>query len=82
MPSPALLELLRCPSTRQPLRRAPDKLVWFLESERVAGRLMNDEGNPVEESFESGLVREDGLAFYPIRNGIPVMLECVPVGSV
>jgi len=79
MPDSALLEILRCPSTGQTLSRAPDKLVWHLESERVAGRLMDDAGNPVVESFDRGLIREDGLAFYPVRRGIPVMTECVPV---
>ena len=74
-----LIELLRCPVTRQRLRPASAELVAFLESERLAGRLLDDSGNPVRESIESGLLREDGLAFYPIRNGIPVMVECVPV---
>ena len=78
MTSP-LLELLRCPGTRQPVRPAPAELVLFLETERLAGRLIDDSGNPVREPIESGLLREDGLAFFPIRNGIPVMVECVPV---
>lgn len=74
-----LLELLRCPLSMQRLHEAPPSLVMFLEDERLAGRLIDDSGNPILEPIESGLLREDGLAFYPIRNGIPVMLHSYPV---
>jgi len=74
-----LLDLLRCPVSKQRLQPAPDKLVAFLESERIAGRLQDDSGRPVLEPIEVGLVCQDGLAFYPIRRGIPVMLERVPL---
>ena len=77
--SATLLESLRCPLTMQRLRPAPESLVAFLEKERVAGRLCDQSGTPVREIIEGGLLREDGLAFYPVRNGIPVMLECIPV---
>ena len=79
MPSPALLELLRCPLTKQPLRPAPVRLVELLESARIAGRLIDDSGKLVAEPLEEGLLREDGLAFYPVRQGIPVMVERIPV---
>jgi len=79
MPEPIVLELLRCPRTRQRLQLAPNPLIAVLEKERVANRLLDDAGNPVLESFESGLIRVDGLAFYPVRQGIPVMTECIPV---
>ena len=79
MPTSTLLELLRCPVTRQRLRPAPASLIALLEAERLAGRLLDDSGNPVHESIGSGLLREDGLAFYPIRNGIPVMVNYFPV---
>lgn len=51
--SAELLELLRCPVTKQRLRLAPPEVV------AVRGE---------------GLVREDEHMFYPIRNGIPVLL--------
>ena len=31
-------------------------------------------GAAVERTLEAGLVREDGLIVYPIRDGIPVLL--------
>ena len=74
-----LYELLRCPATMQRLRPAPESLVRFLENERAAGRLLDDSGKPVAGPIESGLLREDGLRFYPVRDGIPSMLESVPV---
>ena len=74
-----LFELLRCPVTMQRLQEAPQSLVMFLEDERLAGRLMDDSGNVVVESVEKGFIREDGLAFYPIRNGIPNMVQAILV---
>jgi len=79
MLSSKLLELLRCPATKQRLQQAPQSLVMFLEDERLAGRLFDESGNLVLEPVEDGLLREDGLAFYPIRNGIPILLHFIAV---
>ena len=82
MISAVLLEMLRCPLTKQRLKPAPESLAAFLENERGAARLRDQSGKKVTEPIQAGLVREDGLAFYPIRNGIPIMLECIPVTGV
>jgi len=76
-----LLETLRCPLTGQRLKPAPEPLVLLLETERCAGRLRDQSGNAVNGKILDGLIREDHLAFYPIRDGIPVMLECIPVSA-
>jgi uncharacterized protein YbaR (Trm112 family) len=57
----ALLALLRCPQTQQPLTLAPAEL--------LAGR--TDRGG---HALESALLRADGAVLYPIRDGIPVLL--------
>ena len=56
-----LLDILCCPVTHQPLRPAtPEVLAQAAQKSEL----------PLEE----GLVREDGLMLYPIRNGIPLLL--------
>ena len=68
------LVLLRCPETRQPLTVAAPELIARLESLRAAGNLRHRAGNSYPGSIESGLVTADGAFFYPIRDGIPVMI--------
>ena len=63
-----LLELLRCPTTRQRLAAATAEQLARLN----AGPR---EGGPLD----GALVREDGRGAYPVRGGIPVLLadECI-----
>ena len=59
--SESLLQRLRCPESRQPLKLAtPGQL------EAINDRL--------EESVGEALVREDQKRAYPIRDGFPVLL--------
>ena len=62
MIDPELLNLLRCPVTRQRLRVAPAEVLATVNSKLPQGGLAE------------GLMREDGRAVYPIREGIPVLL--------
>ena len=63
-----LLELLRCPTTRQKLVAA--------DAAQLAR--LNADARVVEPLGEA-LVREDGRAAYPVRGGIPILLadECI-----
>ena len=76
-PSPtfdhALLALLCCPETRQPLSFAPAGLLATLERARAAGQLVNRAGQPVAEPITEGLLRADGAVFYPMIEGIPLL---------
>jgi uncharacterized protein YbaR (Trm112 family) len=58
----ALLALLRCPQTQQALTVAP--------IEMIAGRADRDGG-----VLQAALLRADGAVMYPIRDGIPVLLD-------
>ena len=69
-----VLALLRCPETQQTLTRAAPDLVAHLEVLRAAGRLRDRAGHPCSAPVDAGLVRADGTLFYPIRDGIPVLL--------
>jgi uncharacterized protein YbaR (Trm112 family) len=69
-----LLEILCCPETRQPLRRAPAEVVAALNDRIRAGAVRNRAGQPVTEPCEAGLLRADGRALYPVRGGLPILL--------
>jgi uncharacterized protein YbaR (Trm112 family) len=58
---PALLEILCCPVTRQPLRVADAELLD--RARRAAGR-----------ELAAVLVREDLTAAFPVVNGIPLLV--------
>lgn len=64
-----LLEILRCPETRQPLCLAsPEKLA------EVNARI-SLVGEPVREPLTAALIRADETALYPVRDGIPILLS-------
>lgn len=79
--NPALLEILCCPETRQPLRVAPPEILAALNERIRAGGVCNRAGQLVREPCEAGLLREDGRALYPVRGGLPILLvaEALPV---
>jgi uncharacterized protein YbaR (Trm112 family) len=80
---PPLMELLRCPEDRSPLRLADDDLLARLNEAASAGRLRNVAGNTISEPFDGGLVRVDGRVVYPIVEGIPRLLmdEGIPLAQ-
>ena len=69
-----ILDILRCPESGQTLRLAPPELIRTLEGRRTAGGVLDRAGNQIGEPFTAGLVREDGLVFYRVREGIPILL--------
>ena len=70
-----VMALLCCPQTRQPLAVASREVIARLEALRMAGELRDQSGNPCAEPIVAGLVRADGQRFFPIRGGIPVLLD-------
>jgi uncharacterized protein YbaR (Trm112 family) len=72
--SQELLDILVCPETRQPVAPAPDDVVRKLADAASAGQLRNRGGSRVSTAPSEGLLREDGRVFYPVEDGIPVML--------
>lgn len=77
----ALLDILVCPETKQPIRPADDGLLAHLNAAIEAGGVRNRGGELVTEAVREGLVREDGLFLYPVRDDIPIMLidEAIPL---
>lgn len=72
--TPALLQILRCPETRQTLVLAEATVVDRLNALVAAAKLSNASGKPVTTKLDGGLVRADGKALYPVRNKVPVLL--------
>lgn len=72
--SPDLLEILRCPEDRQPVKEADADLIAKLNAAIAAGEVKNKAGQTVSDPVDGALVREDRAVAYPVRDDIPVML--------
>lgn len=70
-----LLEILRCPETKQPLSLIEGDAIDAINKKIAAGGVTNRGGEAVGEAIDAGLVREDKKFLYPIRDDIPIMLE-------
>ncbi|MFA6242625.1 MAG: hypothetical protein WC655_16930 [Candidatus Hydrogenedentales bacterium] len=81
MVDPELLKILVCPENKTPVALADDALIASLNAAIEQGTLKNRAGEKVEEKFDGGLVREDKVYLYPIRDDIPIMLidEAIPL---
>lgn len=79
----ALLDILCCPVTRLPLERLPVGRLERLNALIDEGKIRNRAGAPVEP-LQEALVTRDGKLAYPVRDGIPVLLEDegIELGSV
>jgi uncharacterized protein YbaR (Trm112 family) len=71
-----LLDILRCPETRQPLAEAPAETLAGINA-RIKGEdgLRNRAGETVTEPLTAGLIRADRAVVYPVREGIPILLS-------
>jgi len=69
-----LLAILVCPETKQPLSVASPEILERVNTAAKEGYLRNQAGEAVKERMKEGLVREDGMVFYPVREGIPILL--------
>ena len=81
MIDPALLAILCCPETRQDLAEAGAERIAALNQAIAAGAVRNRAGEPVAAPVDGLLVRRDGQAAYPVRDGIPVLIveEAIPL---
>jgi len=69
-----LVEILRCPVTRQALTVAPKDRLRELNAAIDGGKLCHPDGRKVEAPLETALVTSDEARIYPVRDGIPIML--------
>jgi len=76
-----LLKILVCPETKQDVTPAGSDLIEKVNQAIASGRLQNRGGARVDQKIDGGLVRQDGVYLYPIREDIPIMLidEAIPL---
>ena len=78
---PELVEILVCPNTRENVELASVEIVEKINQAINAKRIRNVDDQPVTETLQDGLIRDDGKIIYPVRDCIPVMLigEGIPM---
>lgn len=71
---PALLDIVCCPVTHQPLKPLPESELTRLNQAIEQQEIRNRDGEVVETPIDQALATRDGRLAYPVRDGIPVLL--------
>ena len=76
-----LLEILRCPLTKQSLSPLTKEKMDKLNSKISMREVHYEDGTVVEDGIEEGLITENGNRIYRVESGIPIMLhkQSIPV---
>ena len=70
-----LLDIICCPVTRSSLELLPERELTALNELIGERQIKNREDTVVDQPLEEALVTRSGKLIYPIRDGIPVLLE-------
>ena len=70
-----LLDIVCCPLTRLPLQLLDGTRLARLNSAIEAGGVLARSESPVGEKLIEALVTRDRRLVYPVRAGIPILLE-------
>jgi len=70
-----LLAILVCPLTHKGLSLAAADRLRRVSAAIAEGRIANADGTVLTEPFAEALVTDDGKRLYPVKDGIPVLLE-------
>jgi uncharacterized protein len=79
-----LLEILCCPTTRQPVLPLNASQLAAINAALADGQLRHADGSETPTALKEGLLTRDGKTLYRIEDGIPVMLaeQAIDVGGV
>lgn len=72
---PTLLDIVCCPVTHQPLQLLPESKLALLNARIAAQAVKHRDDTVVDAPLEHALVTRDGRLAYPVRDGIPILLE-------
>jgi uncharacterized protein len=70
-----LLDIICCPVTRSSLELLPERELAALNDLIGQKRIKNREDSVVDSLLDEALVTRSGKLIYPVRDGIPVLLE-------
>ena len=70
-----LLDIVCCPVTRSSLELLPERELAILNERIAANRIRNREDVVVTDPLTEALVTRSGKLVYPVRDGVPVLLE-------
>lgn len=70
-----LLDIVCCPVTRTPLELLPERELAALNERIAARKIKSRDETVVDEPMTEALVTRAGKLVYPVRDGIPVLLE-------
>jgi uncharacterized protein YbaR (Trm112 family) len=70
-----LLDIICCPATRLPLELLDAERLSRLNAAIAGGGIKNNGESVVSGSLAEALVTRDGRLAYPVRDGMPILLE-------
>jgi uncharacterized protein YbaR (Trm112 family) len=70
-----LLDIICCPMTKVPLQLLDGERLSLLNTAISAGKIKNHSAETIGESLSEALVTRNGHTVYPVRDGIPILLE-------
>jgi uncharacterized protein YbaR (Trm112 family) len=70
-----LLDIICCPATRLPLEVMDAERLSCLNAAISAGAIKNHRDQRISDTLGEALVTRDGRLAYPVRDGIPILLE-------
>jgi uncharacterized protein YbaR (Trm112 family) len=78
---PKLLQILRCPITKQTVRLLPKDKLKALNAAIESGDITYVDGSKIDEPLGEALITDNGRTVYRVDDGIPVMLEDMSIGT-
>ncbi|MDE0309443.1 MAG: hypothetical protein OXI60_06385 [Acidiferrobacterales bacterium] len=70
-----LLEILRCPVTKQPLSALAEDKLARINAQIRAGQVQHSDESIVEKELDEALITENGTLVYRVDDDIPIMLQ-------